>query len=129
MLLDHPHDNVSPTDMQMYLVPFWVQIHDLPVRAMNKQIGEKVGALLGSVLEVYCDGNGKAIGKCTRIRVLLNIHNPIIRWTNINIGGVARKVLFRYEKLVDFYYLCGRLDHLQKSCSFAYPDGLKHYGP
>lgn len=67
MLLDRTHNSVSPVDMKMTLVPFWVQIHGLSVRAMNKTIGESLGALLGTVLDIFCDAEGNAIGKCTRV--------------------------------------------------------------
>lgn len=113
----------------MELVPFWVQIHSLLIRAMNKKITESEGATLGMVLEVYCDAAGVLISKCSRVKVLLNVHNPIIRWTNLNFGGCARNILFRYKKLADFCYLCGWLDHLQKACSYSYPNSLRHYGP
>lgn len=64
--------------MYMRTVPFWAQIHGLPVRAMNKKVDEEVGALLGAVVEVSCDADGNAIGRCTCMRVLLDIHSPII---------------------------------------------------
>lgn len=72
--------------------------------------------------------DGIAIGKYIWVRVLLDINNPIIHWTNINVGGHSRKILFRYEKLANFCYMCGRLNHMEKSCSFAHPDGLRYYG-
>lgn len=96
---------------------------------MKKIIGEEIGALLGNIIEVNCDTEGGAMGRCMRVRVLLDVHNPIIRWTNISVGGVSRKILFRYEKLSDFCYACGRIDHLLKNCTFTHPDGLFYYGP
>lgn len=96
---------------------------------MNKMVGEEVGALLSDVVKVNCDLEGKAIGNYIRVRVLLDVRNPLIRWSNINIGGLARKILFRYEKLADFCFSCGRLDHLEKHYSFSQPDDLCYYGP
>lgn len=95
---------------------------------MNKLVGEEVGALLGEVVEVNCDLEGKAVGRCIPVRVLVDVRKPFIRWSNINIGGLARKILFRYEKLADIFFSCGRLDHLKKHCSFSHPDGLRYYG-
>lgn len=88
-----------------------------------------MGAKLGTVLEVFFDAEGISIGKFTRVRVLLNIHNPLTRWTSLIIGGGTLRILLCYEKLADFCYLCGRLDHVQKACYFTIPNELRHYGP
>lgn len=58
ILLEKPHENGSPTDFTQHKVPFWAQVHGFSVRAMNKAVGEEVGALLGNVLEVHCDMKG-----------------------------------------------------------------------
>lgn len=129
VLLDAPHDQVSPADFGQFWVPFWVQIHGLPIRAMNRIVAEELGALIGEVLEVCCDESGAAVGRCTHIRVRLDVRKPLVRWINMNIGGVSRKVMFRYEKLADFCYACGRLDHLVKHCAYSHPDGLSYYDP
>lgn len=127
--MDTPHDHGSPTDFNQFMVPFWIQIHGLPHRAMNRLVGAEVGSLIGEVMEVNCDGNGVVVGRCTRIKVRIDVQNPLVRWTNINIGGIACKVMFRYEKLADFCYACDRLDHLVKHYSFTHPDGMCYYGP
>lgn len=57
-----------------------------------------------------------------------DIIKPLVRWTNVNIGGTTCKVLFRFEKLADFCYVCGSLTHLEKHCPIAHPNGLRFYG-
>lgn len=37
--------------------------------------------------------------------------------------------MFRYEKLGDFCFSCGKLDHLERNCDFMFPGGLRYYGP
>lgn len=96
---------------------------------MNKVIGEEMGTMLGNIIDVNCDLEGGALGRCIPVRVLLNVHTPLVRWTNFSMGGTSRKVLFRYEKLADYCYACGRTDHLSKNCNYTHPDGLCHYGP
>lgn len=125
--MDTPQDHEGPTDFNQFLVPFWIQIHGLSYRAMNRKIGVEIGSLIGEVLEVNCNGDGVAMGRCTRVRVRLDVHKPLIRWTNINIGGISSKVLIRYEKLANFCYACSRLDHLMKHCNYSHPDSLCYY--
>lgn len=79
-LLDSPHDHGGPTDFNQHLVPFWVQIHGLPLRAMNRLVGTQIGSLIGEVVEVYCNGDGVALGRCTRVRVLIDVREPLMRW-------------------------------------------------
>lgn len=95
---------------------------------MNRQIGAEVGSLIGEVTEVDCNVDGVVVGKCIRTRVQLDVREPLLRWTNFNIGGVFSKVMFRYEKLANFCFAFGRLNHLVKNCTFTYPNSLCHYG-
>lgn len=106
-----------------------MQVHGLQLRAMNKAVGEALGALFGGALVVECDEEGNALGKCIRLRVNLDVHKPLLRWSNVNIEGVTTKILFRYEKLTNLCFFCGSLDHMEKVCSFYHPDGLRYYGP
>lgn len=129
VLLDRINGDECPTEMALHTGPFWIQFHGLQLRAMNKAVGEDVGALIGEVLEINCDDEGQAIGQCLRVRVCLDIIKPLVRWTNINIGGFICKVLFRYKKLADYCYVCGSLTHLEKHCPIAHPNGLRFYGP
>lgn len=69
-----------------------------------------------------------AIVKCVWVRVLVDVSKSLLRWTSVSFGGVSSKVLLRYEKLVDFCYLCGQLDHLEKNCALLHPEALRYYG-
>lgn len=129
ILMDLPQDHGGPADFNQFMVPFSIQLHGLPYRAMNRQIGNEIGSLIGEVLEVTCNSEGIALGRCLRVRVRLDIRQPLIRWTNIKVAGVSSKVLLWYEKLTDFCFICGRIDHLTKHCNHSYPGSLCHYGP
>lgn len=104
-------------------------MHDLQLRAMNRGVREEISALLCRVTEVGGEAGGSAINRCIRVQIMVNIHNPILRWTNVSLGGVSGKVFFLYEKLADFCYYYGRLDHTEKNCDFTHPKGMRYYGP
>lgn len=88
---------------------------------MKKQVGEAIGALAGEVLEFAGDENGRAIGKCFRVKILLDVTKPLLRWTSISFGGDSSRVLLRYKKLADYYYICGLLNHKDKECPLFHP--------
>lgn len=73
-MVDHVNGEECPADFEPHLVPFWVQAHGLQIRAMNKEVGELIGAAIEQVMEVRCGPVGGAFGRCMRIRVLLDIH-------------------------------------------------------
>lgn len=96
---------------------------------MNKEVGVAIGTAVGNVLEVRSGQEGGAVGRCIRIRAMLNINKPLIRWTNVNIEGSLRRIFLRYEKLANFCQFCGHLDHVDRECKVMIPDEKKHFGP
>lgn len=46
----------------------------------------------------------------------LDITIPLQRLLLVKYDGTERKFYLQYEKLVDFYYVCGRLNHIQMHC-------------
>uniref|UniRef100_A0A2N9J298 CCHC-type domain-containing protein n=1 Tax=Fagus sylvatica TaxID=28930 RepID=A0A2N9J298_FAGSY len=97
---------------------FWVQIHGLPLNRQNPQNLQKLRRILGFVLEEDLIGNGEGEDKrYVRVRVSLGVDNPLI------IGFLLDKeslptlwIPFKYEKLGNFCYGCGRLGHDIKDC-------------
>ncbi|KAL8470102.1 hypothetical protein ACS0TY_032824 [Phlomoides rotata] len=52
--------------------------------------------------------------RCLKVKVLWDISNPLCRGTYVSVGGRKTFVVFRYEQLSDFCYLCGKLDHVDR---------------
>lgn len=95
--------------MENFLRNIWIQAHGLQLRAMTKGTGEKLGRLLCEVLDVRSDYDGVVMGRCVRIRALVDINKPLYRWTTTNIEGVASRIIFRCEKVVDYASTVGGL--------------------
>lgn len=91
-----------PLEVSLSHSPMWVQVHGLQIRAMNKEVGEIPGTLLGDVIEVRSGSKGSNLGRCKQIRVLLDISKPLLRWTTTIIEGIPNQVFFRYKKLETF---------------------------
>ena len=103
---------------------------------MTKNIGIILGETIGEVEEVDTDGGQMAWGRYLRVRVIINIKKPLKRGSKVTIlGGDNVIAVFKYEKLPDFCYMCGCLDHQENDCDKVVSllkDGgkiRKEYGP
>jgi hypothetical protein len=117
IILNELDGNAPPSQMQFTHSPFWVQVYDLPLICMNKSVGTKIGESLGSLvdMDVACDGMGW--GHCLRIRVVLDLRNPLERGRAIHLNGKSHWVIFKYEKLPMFCFNYGRLLHGDQGCT------------
>jgi hypothetical protein len=116
IILNELDGNVPPSQMQFTHSPFWVQVHDLPLVCMNISVGTKIGESLGSLVDVDVAGDGMGWGHCLRIRVVIDLRNPLERGRAIHLNGKSHWVTFKYEKLPMFYFTCGRLLHGDLGC-------------
>ena len=96
---------------------FWVQIYGLPTLSQTREVGIRIGGSLGKVVKVDVGDKGFSMGCYLRVRVILDISQPLSRGRIVRAGGSdSRWVEFKYERLPVFCYLCGRLDHDEKEC-------------
>ena len=108
----------DPKDMTLKWSPFWVQIYNLPLKSRTRETGRAIGASLGQVLEVDVEDTGVQWGRCLRVKVEIDVTRKLIRGRKINIEKEeARWVQFKYERLPNFCYRCGLLEHDQRECS------------
>lgn len=57
-------------------IPIWVQVHDIPVRFLNRKVAEDLCAVVGSVCSVNDDSQMDG-GSFMRVRVLIDINKPL----------------------------------------------------
>ncbi|KAL5787533.1 hypothetical protein ACOSP7_004482 [Xanthoceras sorbifolium] len=77
------------SEIDFSLVPFWVQIYDLPLACMNRDMG-----------------------------VLINVQQPLKRGLRFafGAGGEVCSALLCYERLPNFCFYCGCMGHLLREC-------------
>ena len=82
---------------------------------MSEGVGKQLGQFLGEFLE-YDAGNSSACWRSyMRIRVRIDVWYPLKRWKKVRNGqGESIMLLFKYERLVTFCYICGLLGHSEK---------------
>ena len=96
---------------------FWVQIRNVPLACMDKDFLWDLGGEIGLVEEVQTDDYGDCIGEYARIRVSINITQPLERILFLMQEGetdIPMPVV--YERLPDFCYCCGIIGHQYKEC-------------
>ena len=103
--------------MECRYVSFWVQMYNLPVRRMNKEVVIALAGNLGMVEQVTESDNELGREGCMRARVKLDILKPLCRDQKAHrADGTELWISFKYEHLPNYYYRCGLLTHAEKDC-------------
>jgi len=117
LVLKDVEESIPPVQMNFSKSPFWIQVHDIPLICMNREVRYKIGGTIGRVEEVDVIGEGLGWGRCLRIRVYLDITKPLERGRALSLNGKMVWVNFIYEKLPHFCFNYGRIFHNQSLCS------------
>lgn len=58
-----------------------------------------------------------------RVRVRIDIRKPLKRWLRVDVmrDGNETVIVLRYERLPNYCFLCGRVDHVMKECPGSEP--------
>jgi hypothetical protein len=84
MLVINEYDrNKPPSQLEFSQSPFWVQVHNMPLVCMNKNVGTKIGSSMG-ILDVDVAGDGIGWENYLRLRVILDITKPLDRGRALN---------------------------------------------
>jgi hypothetical protein len=108
---------VAPTEFTFDKASFWVQMTNLPLGCMGKEISEMIGASVGVVQAIDTDGEGLGRGESLRAKILLDLSKPLPKGRKIKLQGSTRWVTFKYEHLPKFCFNCGVIVHGKFRCS------------
>ena len=92
-------ESVPPFQIEFNHFPFWIQVHDIPLLCMNKNVGTKIENSLGIVEDVDVAGDNIGWRMCLRLRVILDLTQPLDRGRALSLVGKSSWVKFKYEKL------------------------------
>lgn len=118
-------DEVAESEVLNH-VTIWVQILNLPASRLNGRSARQLGSLLGRVVEVDSGEEGLRGSTVLRARVEIDIRRPLspgVRMEGKN--GKNNWIEFKYEKLPNFCYFCGLVDHTIRDCRRARAAGAK----
>lgn len=101
------------SDLKLDCAPIWVQIHGFPMGCITRSLASVAGAKIGEVLEVdFRTQHRVLIGQFVPVKVLFDTTLPLI--PGFNFCRPQREdvwIQFRYERLLEFCFNCGRLGH------------------
>lgn len=123
----------NPRCMQLDSLDLWVQIHELPVGCMSERVIQEVGNFVGTYVE-SCPKNFVGGWKeYMRVRVRINLAKPLKRRMKVRKSGNDWQwIVFKYENVPNFCFICGLLGHSDKFCGrlFDTPENeiVKPYG-
>ncbi|GLU08536.1 hypothetical protein SLE2022_254430 [Rubroshorea leprosula] len=116
MVLQEAQGGRQVVKEELFEVPFWIQIHNLPLDRLTVESGKNIGGAMGRLIEVDV-GEGNIWGsEYIRVRVGIDARRPLRRGMKLTLKGRPLWVSFWYERLPNFCYCCGMLDHVEQDC-------------
>jgi hypothetical protein len=126
LIMDELDGQKAPSQMTFTHTPIWIQVHDMPMDFMSRGIGSKIGASLGNVEEVAVADDDVGWGRYLRIRVVIDLYQPLERGRSLTLNGASSWVHFKYEKLPAFCFKCGRILHASSGCPISSSKRANH---
>ena len=102
--------------MKFDRVSFWVQLHGIPPRYTTLEAALEISEVIGVVSrpKEFKEIDG---GNFLCLKVSLDLTLPLCRGRLISLeNGKQILISFKYERLPNLCYWCGRLTHDDKDC-------------
>ena len=106
--------SIPVQDLVFEHVSLWVQVHDIPVMYLSREIAEKLCEAVGKVSKEPTLAEVDR-GNVMRIRVRVDTTLPLSRGRIFTLeNGSKGWASFKYERLPNVCYWCGWLDHFDR---------------
>ncbi|KAJ8747322.1 hypothetical protein K2173_013126 [Erythroxylum novogranatense] len=117
LLIHHLREGKNLDDIEFHAVDFWVRVHDLSLGFASEMLARNIGNLMGKLLDYDSSPRRSSMMNYMRIRVRLDITEPLMRTKRIRKeGGNHFEVSFSYEWVPLLCYLCGIIAQRLQSC-------------
>ncbi|KNA21693.1 hypothetical protein SOVF_040780, partial [Spinacia oleracea] len=115
LLLKEVEEGVQPSEITFDTLRWWVKVEDVPLNKRTKAMVVSLASKMGSFVE-FDESDPIGWSKYMRFRVDVNLEKPLRRGAFIATTGGSKWVKFKYEKLMDICYACGKLGHNYQQC-------------
>lgn len=95
---------------------FWIRGYNVPIGFRTQKVATMIEGALGEFVE--WDGREESwLGLFICIKVMIDISKPLRKGLQLKLGGKKpRRLRVKYDRLSNFCYACGRMDHVLKEC-------------
>lgn len=110
LVLDRVSGEEQPSGMDMHFGTFCIRVYDLSLMMRSETMAKKIGDIMGSFEEM---GSREAhrIGRFLRIKVKMDLKQPMKRGTMVSFKKKKYRVYFKYEQFPICCFVFGRLGH------------------
>uniref|UniRef100_A0A803PKP9 CCHC-type domain-containing protein n=1 Tax=Cannabis sativa TaxID=3483 RepID=A0A803PKP9_CANSA len=133
LIMERVSHGVNPRSIQLTNIELWVQLHNLTIGFMSEKVIRGVGNYIGTFVKSDPNNFSGVWRDYLRIRVKIPIGKSLKKKKKLEMqGGPVCHVVFKYEDLPTFCFICGILGHSERFCEklFDTPKELitKEYG-
>nr|XP_048330865.1 uncharacterized protein LOC125422765 [Ziziphus jujuba var. spinosa] len=115
-------ETLALSEISFKFSTFTVQIHGLPPIYLHTEAAFQIGARLGKVVKESITRKSVVSQRFLRFKVDIDTDNPLPAGFFLERAeGDELWVQFKFERLSDFCYKCGRLSHVTGKCLFEKP--------
>ncbi|XP_057452232.1 uncharacterized protein LOC130744056 [Lotus japonicus] len=108
---------IHPSKVPLARLPFWIHVYNLPYACWSEAVAKVLGQSFAGYITWDRKGNRK-LGAFFRLKAWVDITIPLRRGQALAAEGEDQiEVYFTYEKLHNYCFRCGFLDHLAKDCT------------
>jgi hypothetical protein len=129
VLIEKYDGSRKASEVELFRIQAWVQIHDVPELFRKKAIVAGLAASVGELISIDL-ANPNDGGNYVRARVWIDSRKCLTRFVTIRPEGEAPVVMqVKYEKVPRFCAMCGFLGHVQEECGTGeYAPGVVPFG-
>lgn len=109
----------QPSSLKFENTAFWIRIYELPMVARKKITVLQIANKCGKPIEID-ESSLEGLSRSVRVKVRVDLKKPLTKGMLLEIGDNKKIwVVFKYERLPSFCYLCGTLGHMRRECDLT----------
>ncbi|XP_060974104.1 uncharacterized protein LOC115704420 [Cannabis sativa] len=133
LIFERVTPGANPRSIPLNQLDFGIQLHDMTSGFKSERVVRDVGNYIGKFVKSDPNNFAGVWRDYLRVRVTIRVDKPLEQKMKLEKkSGVSCKILFKYEDLPTFCFICGVLGHSERFCDRLFETPLhlidKPYG-